>query len=616
MAETELIPVVGSRSPADFDDLFDELVAARGTQDSVNARLTADESAITGKQATLTEQQLTAVNSGIDSTKVAAIASNTSAIAGKQDALTTAQLAAVNSGVTSATVSAVAGKQDALSSAQLAAANSGINADKVAQIATNTTAITGKADKTTTDSLQSQINAITSQATQDSEVQQARVGIDGKEYDTLKTRIDTEGSFMEGQVDIVNGILQNPIMEKKTVTHPAGWSPKTRIFDGLNLKSGVAYAINITSETTLPSTYLYFCQSNGTEISNRSLNGKTKDKWVITPAQDYTNASIRIASGSSVTVTATLGLNKDGNVIEDMKKNGDFRVAKFVEARAGVRALISIIDDDGKSEFYEIYKPLIQAGYKITCAIDPVNWTGVGDSFMPWSQVEELRDLGCEFVVHGAYPWIFPKSSQSEGYASGDALRAYFKAAQDAMKEHSLSGFGIGVYPQSAQNHDTRTVVKDYFKCVFGGPAPTGEAIYNTSPITSFRIYRMAGIGHSDGSEEADLQTFKDAIDATLAAKGWLVILNHSQYGWDSSKVQKLKDILDYAAAQGVQNVHTEKGFDIFKNALELGDFANKTTNEDRPATIVGADGSVYAFPTALNGKTFVFNQDGTVSWI
>ena len=567
----------GQHACADIDTAIDRAALVPDLQ-----------TAVAGKQAALTEQQLAAVNSGIDSTKVAAIASNTAAIAGKQDTLTTAQLAA---------------------------ANSGINADKVAQIATNTTAITGKADKTTTDSLQSQINAITSQATQDSEVQQARVGIDGKEYDTLKTRIDTEGSFMEGQVDIVNGILQNPIMEKKTVTHPAGWSPKTRIFDGLNLKSGVSYAINITSETVLPSTYLYFCQSNGTEISNRTVTGKTKDKWVITPAQDYTNASIRIASGSSVTVTATLGLNKDGNVIEDMKKNGDFRVAKFIEARAGVRALISIIDDDGKSEFYDIYKPLIQAGYKITCAIDPVNWTGVGDSFMPWSQVEELRDLGCEFVVHGAYPWVFPKSSQSEGYASGDALRAYFKAAQDAMKEHGLSGFGIGVYPQSAQNHDTRTVVKDYFKCVFGGPAPTGEAIYNTSPITSFRIYRMAGIGHSDGSEEADLQTFKDAIDATLAAKGWLVILNHSQYGWDSSKVQKLQDILDYAAAQGVQNVTTEKGFDIFKNALELGDFANKTDNESRPATIVGADGSVFAFPAALNGKTFVFNQDGTVSW-
>ena len=55
---------------------------------------------ISDKQDKLSSSQLDAVNSGIDITKVAAIASNTEAIAGKQDGLTTAQLAAVNSGAT------------------------------------------------------------------------------------------------------------------------------------------------------------------------------------------------------------------------------------------------------------------------------------------------------------------------------------------------------------------------------------------------------------------------------------------------------------------------------------------------------------------------------------
>ena len=86
MAETELIPVIGSRSPADFDDLFDELVAARGTQASVNARLAADESAIEDKQAALTEQQLAAVNSGATAENIAAIAANTTAIASVETA--------------------------------------------------------------------------------------------------------------------------------------------------------------------------------------------------------------------------------------------------------------------------------------------------------------------------------------------------------------------------------------------------------------------------------------------------------------------------------------------------------------------------------------------------
>lgn len=64
----------------------------------------------------------------------------------KQDSLSSAQLAAVNSGITSEDVAAIAGKQDTLTTAQLAAANSGIDSTKVAKIAANTAAVTKQID--------------------------------------------------------------------------------------------------------------------------------------------------------------------------------------------------------------------------------------------------------------------------------------------------------------------------------------------------------------------------------------------------------------------------------------------------------------------------------------
>lgn len=81
-----------------------------------------------------TETQRTAMNSGIDSTKVAQIAQNTADIANKQNELTTAQMAAVNSGITSSLVESIPNKQEALSETQLTAVNSGITASKVEQI--------------------------------------------------------------------------------------------------------------------------------------------------------------------------------------------------------------------------------------------------------------------------------------------------------------------------------------------------------------------------------------------------------------------------------------------------------------------------------------------------
>lgn len=112
------------------------------------------------------EEQLDAINSGIDAEKVAQIGTNKDNItllgealgevivdlSGKQDKLNQTQLDAVNSGIDSTKVGQIAtntsnittlqtSKQDALTTTQLDAVNSGIDSTKVGQIASNTTAI-------------------------------------------------------------------------------------------------------------------------------------------------------------------------------------------------------------------------------------------------------------------------------------------------------------------------------------------------------------------------------------------------------------------------------------------------------------------------------------------
>lgn len=73
-----------------------------------NAALTVTDKAVnidlSGKQDSLTESQLAAVNSGITSTAVTQISTNTTNIDKKQDALSTDQLAAANSGITASKV--------------------------------------------------------------------------------------------------------------------------------------------------------------------------------------------------------------------------------------------------------------------------------------------------------------------------------------------------------------------------------------------------------------------------------------------------------------------------------------------------------------------------------
>lgn len=103
------------------------------------------------KQAKANKEAIESANTEISGIKTAAtalegrVAANETAIAGKQANLSEDQLKAVNSGITAEKISeidtAIAGKQAALSEAQLNSVNSGITETKVNQIETNRTAI-------------------------------------------------------------------------------------------------------------------------------------------------------------------------------------------------------------------------------------------------------------------------------------------------------------------------------------------------------------------------------------------------------------------------------------------------------------------------------------------
>lgn len=105
---------------------------------------------------------------------------------------------------------------------QLTAMNSGIDSTKVAQIETNKNNILLKANTsdvdTATASLQAQIDQIAQAAgtgTADTEVAQARVGGDGTSYNTLKARLDTENTAVKGIAEQAfenSTVIQQPVL--------------------------------------------------------------------------------------------------------------------------------------------------------------------------------------------------------------------------------------------------------------------------------------------------------------------------------------------------------------------------------------------------------------------
>lgn len=111
--------------------------------------------------------------------------------------------------------------------AQLDAMNSGINSTKVAQITTNENNILLKANtsdvNTATASLQNQINQIAKAAgtgSADTEVAQARVGTDGTSYNTLKARLDAENTAVKTYISSVKDITEQAFENSIVMRQP------------------------------------------------------------------------------------------------------------------------------------------------------------------------------------------------------------------------------------------------------------------------------------------------------------------------------------------------------------------------------------------------------------
>lgn len=101
-------------------------------------------------------------------------------------------------------------------------------------IAALTAALDGKADKTTTDDLQAQIDQIVISASAESivapEVAQARVGYDGTEYNTLKERLDASDSTKPDFLSFGYYVSQEVVETANAVSKNT--NPRTIITDG------------------------------------------------------------------------------------------------------------------------------------------------------------------------------------------------------------------------------------------------------------------------------------------------------------------------------------------------------------------------------------------------
>jgi len=238
------------------------------------------------------------------------------------------------------------------------------------------------------------------------------------------------------------------------------------------------------------------------------------------------------------------------------------------------KAFMTFVDDDGNSEFYTKWKPIIEnKNIPVTCALI----TGrIGDSgYLTINQIKELKELGVEFVSHSHDHSYLGELTETE-------LRTNFELSQAFLKQHGLT-HDILVYPYGSQSILLRQVAREYFSC----GVDILEGI-NVPPISTYRLRRK---GWCEAGRTT-LEDHKAVIDEVVANGGWLIWKTHAGYSdFTGEQLEWISEIIDYARNLGVEIVSVKEGLQKKGNPVDIGDIESHSWKN---VAIIDSEGNAY----------------------
>jgi peptidoglycan/xylan/chitin deacetylase (PgdA/CDA1 family) len=236
-----------------------------------------------------------------------------------------------------------------------------------------------------------------------------------------------------------------------------------------------------------------------------------------------------------------------------------------------INTYMVIIDDDGAKSVLTKLKPISdEKGVPFVAAI-PFKAT-TPDGKMTDQQIFDLQTAGWEITAHGY------------NHTHLDVLSDSALEFELAENKKYLESIGCKVtnmvYPYGNNNAKVRSMASKYYNCA----AQVGDGI-NTLPIDNFHINRVAlGSFFDDNNvnNTGTLTYYKAKLDEAIAKKGLIVYMTHCWHAdHTETQQQHLRDLIDYAKAQGVKIVTLEEAFQAVGNASEYftknGEFTKVT---------------------------------------
>lgn len=281
------------------------------------------------------------------------------------------------------------------------------------------------------------------------------------------------------------------------------------------------------------------------------------------------------------------------------------------------KARVSIIDDDGRKEFYTYLLPMIRTyNVPIATAYEGDRGFEYPDTHMTREQLQEVEAAGGEVIGHLSNGFIILGDK-------AEPTLIYSKRMMEA------NGFftNIYVYAYGENNEPLREMTSKYYDCAFKTAYPYVPG-YRTEMgcVPTFRLNRV----HC-GGEEYDLPTtegiyanldtasmdyFEQLIQECIENNSWLILYTHAwqmengqQPTEAANQFELMEDIIERIlelkeGGTDIDIIKVADGFEMFGNAFDAGDYLGQCNNDltlhSKPGCAISKQG-LYDFPTVNN---------------
>lgn len=322
------------------------------------------------------------------------------------------------------------------------------------------------------------------------------------------------------------------------------------------------------------------------EVVNSVIKGAVESTNTVTILEELENKIVEAGAVKEETEqlienggAATTGQVKEITASLEQITNKELpfiRNKEYGQTSKNIQPIVTFLDDDGTMAVWNKLKPIFESkGVPFTTCIisGSIGGTYNGNQQMTLEQLKYLQNnMGCEISSHTVNHKMLDiecKNIQERDYEISESKK-------------QLNNLGLNcstlVYPGGHENEEITDLARKYYNC-----SVTCDQGYNRSPIETHRLTR-----YFIDDDIVTLDYLKARVDNIISNSGWLILGSHVWYSkYTEAFMPIFSDIIDYIKSKSIPIVTLEKGYQMYKNTIDIG---NRKT---LPYFRIGANGKV-----------------------